>query len=210
MLFKNREAAGRKLADALAPYKGRGDVIVVALPRGGVVTGRIVADALGAPLDLVVPRKIGAQENEEYAIGAITETGEGVWNEDERRRADAAWLKRKIAEEKAEAERRLTVYRAGLPSRDLEGKTVLIVDDGIATGLTMRAAVKTVLAERPERVIVAAPVAPHDVLPKLSRQVDDVIVLEKPSVFGAIGAFYESFDQVDDATVVTLMRAKRL
>jgi predicted phosphoribosyltransferase len=209
MMFTNRRTAGEKLAERLAAYEGAEGVIVVALPRGGVDTGRAVADALGAPLDIVVPRKVGAQGNPEYAVGAITETGHAVWNEEERRRADPAYLEKTMEAEKAEAKRRLETYRAGMPPRDLRGKTVILVDDGIATGLTMRAAVETVRSEGPSRVIVAAPVAPPESVEELASLVDEVVVLEKPPLFFAIGAFYADFDQVNDDDVIRLMRSAK-
>lgn len=208
MLFKNREEAGRKLAEALEKYKGLKNVVVVALPRGGVVLGRVVADALGAPLDLVVPRKIGAPFNEEYAIGALAESGEAVWNEEERARCDAAALREIVAKERKEADRRLSLYRQGLPPRDLKGKMVLLVDDGVATGYTMRAAINTVKSEQPEKIVVAVPVGPKDTLGELKNEADDVVILHTPVLFFAIGNFYEEFPQVDDATVIALMKKK--
>ncbi len=205
-MFKDREEAGRKLAEALEKYKGLKNAVVVALPRGGVVLGRIVADALGAPLDLVVPRKIGAPFNEEYAIGALAESGEAVWNEEERVRCDAAALRHIVEKERKEAERRLNVYRKGLPPRDLKGKTVILVDDGVATGYTMRAAINTVKAERPEKIVVAVPVGPKDTLGELKREADEVVILHTPMLFFAIGGFYEVFPQVEDEAVIELMK----
>jgi len=206
MLFKNREDAANKLAAVLKKYKRQKDIIIVALPRGGVVLGRIVAETLGAPLDLVVPRKIGSEYNAEYAIGAITETGEAVWNEGERRAADPEYLKKIIRTECAESARRLKVYRKGLPARILEDKIVIIVDDGIATGLTMRAAVKSVRAANPKKIIVAVPVAPPDAVAELGKAADEVMVLDQPESLGAIGQFYEEFPQVEDGEVIKLMR----
>lgn len=205
MIFRDRQDAARKLLPKLESYRGRPDVVVIALPRGGVVLGRIVADALGAPLDIVVPRKIAAPENEEYAIGAITETGEAVWNSQERARVADAYAEEVMNKEKAEAARRLKLYRRDLPPRDLRNKTVLIVDDGIATGYTMRAAIKTVKKERPKKIIVAVPVAPPDAPGELMAEADEVIILAMPPLFGAIGAFYRSFPQVDDDAVIGLL-----
>ena len=205
-MFKDREEAGRKLAEALEKYKGLKNAVVVALPRGGVVLGRIVADALGAPLDLVVPRKIGAPFNEEYAIGALAESGEAVWNEEERARCDAEALRTIVAKERQEAGRRLSVYRKGLPPRDLKGKTVILVDDGVATGYTMRAAINTVKAGKPEKIVVAVPVGPKDTLGELKREADEVVILHTPVLFFAIGGFYEAFPQVEDEAVIELMK----
>lgn len=208
MRFLDREDGGRRLAKALEAYGGRKDVVVVALPRGGVVLGRVVADALGAPLDLVVPRKLGAPGHEEYAIGALTESGEPVWNEAERPRFDPADLDAAVEKERAEAKRRLATYRAGLPPRDLAGKTVIVVDDGIATGYTMRAALRSVRAERPAKLIAAVPVGPPDIEAALAGEADETVALTTPLEFFAIGNFYDEFAQVDDETVVRLMRAK--
>ncbi|HJV32664.1 MAG TPA: phosphoribosyltransferase family protein [Patescibacteria group bacterium] len=208
MNFRNREDAGRKLAKALETYAGREDVIVVALPRGGVVLGRVIADALEAPLDVVVPRKLGAPGHEEYAIGALTESGEAVWNEAERGRFDHVALDAVMEAERAEAKRRLEKYRAGMPPRDLAGKTVIVVDDGIATGFTMRAALRTVRAERPARVVAAVPVAPGDFKASLSNEADETVILSTPLTFVAIGNFYDEFAPVNDERVIALMHPK--
>lgn len=206
-LFANREEAGERLAAVLAEKYGRKkNAVVLALPRGGVVPGRIVADELGAPLDIVVPRKIGAKANPEYAIGAVAEDGEAVWNEAERRVEDPSYLDAEVAAQRAEARRRLATYREGLPQRDLKGKSVIIVDDGAATGLTMRAAIATVRAERPARITVALPVCPPDTVRVLAGEADDVVALRRPEPFHAIGAFYEEFSQVGDADVRRLLR----
>lgn len=206
LVFADREEAGKKLGQALERFQGQPNVLVVALPRGGVVVGRAVADVLGVPLDIVVPRKIGAPTNEEYAIGALTETGEVVWNEGERTRFDPEKLRQSVRREREEAQRRIRVYRAGLPPRDLSGKVVLLVDDGLATGLTMRAAIRSVRVEGPRRVIVAVPVAPPHTVHELVSDADEVITLQTPTLFSAIGGFYQFFPQVDDETVVTLLR----
>lgn len=208
MRFQNREDAGRKLAKALEAYAGRKDVVVVALPRGGVVLGRIIADALGAPLDLVVPRKLGAPGHEEYAIGALTESGEAVWNEAEHGRFDHVALDAVVEAERAEAKRRIEKYRAGMPARDLAGKTVIVVDDGIATGFTMRAALRTVRTEDPAAVVAAVPVAPADFKAALSNEADETVILSTPLVFVAIGNFYDEFTPVNDEQVVALMNSK--
>jgi predicted phosphoribosyltransferase len=206
MPFIDRVDAGKKLAAALAKYRKAKDAVVVALPRGGVVLGRVIADDLGLPLDIIVPRKIGAPENEEYAIGAVTESGHVVWNAAERARIDDAWAEAEVSKQKAEAARRLKVFRAGLPPRDLKGKTVLLVDDGIATGYTIRAAIETARAESPSRLVVAVPVSPPDSAEAVARMSDEFIALERPDLFLAIGAFYNDFVQVEDDEVAALMR----
>ncbi len=206
MMFKDREEAGRKLADALVRYKDAKNAVAVALPRGGVVLGRVVADALNIPLDLIVPRKIGAQYNEEYAIGAITETGEAVWNEAEKAQAEPDYLAEVMRKERKEAERRLDVYRAGLPARDLKDKTVIIVDDGVATGLTMLAAIKTARTGHPRKVVAAVPVCPPDSLKRLKAAADETVVLDSPAFFFAVGGSYDAFPQVSDDQVIALMK----
>lgn len=207
MIFHDRAAAAKELAAALVKYKGAQNTIVVALPRGGVVLGRVIADVLELPLDIVVPRKIGHPGNEEYAIGAITETGDAIWNEEEYSRIDKRDLARSIEKEQREAKRRLTLYRAGLGQRDFTGKTVLVVDDGIATGLTMFAAIKTLKTLGASDIIAAVPGGPEDTIKKLKKDktVTAVIVLEIPDSFVAVGQLYEKFDQVEDDEVITLM-----
>lgn len=207
MRFRDRQDAGERLARTLGEYRDVEGTVVVALPRGGVVLGRLVADAIGAPLDLVVPRKIGAEENEEYAIGAVTESGHIVWNEQERGKARKGYLEQVIEAEKHEAQRRLSLYREGLPERDFSGKTVIVVDDGMATGLTMRAAVATVRAGSPERIIVALPVASPDSSARLREEVDGLVILHETTFFMAVGQFYDVFDQVEDEAVIELMRS---
>lgn len=204
-MFKNRQEAGEKLAQALQEYKDATDTIVLALPRGGVVVGFEIARALNLPLDIVVPRKIGAPQNPEYAIGAITETGEAILNEEEVKNIDQVWLKRAMEEERKEALRRLAVYRAGLPA-ELQGKTVILVDDGIATGFTMRAAVASVKTRQAMKIIVAVPNGAAESVAKLRQLVDEVVCLETPALYFAVGEFYEEFSQVSDEEVIELLK----
>jgi len=208
MPFQDRRDAGNKLAEKLKRYEGKPNVIVVALPRGGVVLGRIVADALRVPLDIVVPRKIGYPGNEEYAIGALTETEDIIWNEEERSRADVAAIEKIVEREKNEAKRRLATYRAGMSGRNFYGKTIIIVDDGIATGLTMFAAIKSVRTLGAAHIIVAIPGGPADTVEKLKKEkdIDDVLVLEIPPLFFAVGGLYQEFGQVEDEEVIKLMQ----
>ncbi|NQV13731.1 MAG: phosphoribosyltransferase [Parcubacteria group bacterium] len=212
MIFRDRAEAGQKLAEALQKYEGQKDAIVLFLPRGGVVLAVEVVRALDLPMDLVVPRKIGAPLNPEYAVGAITEDGEGIFNEEvvAELGIKQKQLKEIVAQEKKEAQRRLRTYRGDRPPLDLAGQTVIIVDDGIATGLTMRAAIKSVKAKGAAKVIVAVPVAARDSLEKIKREVDEVVCLDTPRFFGAVGAFYQVFGQVEDEEVVELMKAENL
>lgn len=205
MIFKNREDAGRKLAKNLERYRGT-DAVVLALPRGGVVVGREIADALRLPLDIVVTRKIGHPLNPEYAICAVDENGTLLCNEAETALVDKKWFQEEIERQKTEASRRLGTYRGDKKPVKIKGRTVIITDDGIATGLTMRLAVKAVKARKPSRIVVAVPVAPADVVRELKQEVDELIILAPTAEFaGAVGAHYREFKQVDDDTVIRLL-----
>lgn len=205
--FENRRDAGVRLAKALARYDGE-DAVIYALPRGGVVLGAEVAKQLELPLALIIPRKIGHPENPEYAVCAVTEEGELVCNEEESSRLDPKWLKAAAKREQKEAKRRRAVYGgARLPA---SGKVAIIVDDGIATGLTVRAAIRTLRRELPSEVIVAAPIAPREVVEYLRKEADDVIVLDDTEPFlGAIGAYYQSFPQVTDEEVIRILASQQ-
>ena len=204
-MFKDRNDAGRQLAEKLAQYRGQ-DAAVLALPRGGVVVGREIAKTLGLPLDIVVTRKIGHPNNPEYAIGAVDNMGATILNDAEAATVNQAWLADEIKREIQEAMRRVKEYRGNRKPIVISGKTALIVDDGIATGLTMRLAVRSVMAQNPARTVVAVPVAPVETINDLRREADEVIVLEPPEKFlGAVGAHYIEFEQVGDDTVIRLL-----
>jgi len=205
-IFKDRTEAGGKLAEVLGEFKDT-NAVVLALPRGGVAVGAEVAHALGLPLDIIVTRKIGAPGNEEYAIGAIDIEGNGVWNEVEKAQVDKAWLEKKVAEEKTEAERRWKEYRGTRGQLDLAGKTAVIIDDGIATGMTMQAAVRYAKKLGAKRVVVAVPVAPPSSL-EVIKQEAEVHALKAPGLFFAVGQFYEDFPQVSDKEVIALLSPK--
>lgn len=206
MKFKDRRDAGRKLAARLAEFKGREDVRLFALPRGGAVIGAEISQALGLPLDLIVTRKIGAPENEEYALGAMAETGEIVWNEAERGAHDQDAVDRIVAKEHAEAERRAKTYRGGRPLPDLRGKTALIVDDGLATGYTMRAAVAAAKHQHADKILVAIPHGAHDSIKALRKDVDEVIALTEPRLYFSVGGQYGVFEQTEDEEVLSIMK----
>lgn len=201
-MFIDRVDAGRKLAAALT---GRvpADAIVLAVPRGGVVVGAEVARQLGLELDLVVVRKIGAPGNPEYAIGAVDEDGNVIGGHTVY--ADESYVTRAAAEGRSEIVRRLRAYRGGRPAPRIAGRTVLVTDDGIATGMTLRAAVESLRRRGAERIIVAAPVASPPAVREIGRVADEVVVLEAPPDFYAVGQFYRDFDQTSDAEVVRLL-----
>jgi len=210
MRFRDRADAGKQLAQALKKYQ-RQDGVVYALPRGGVVLGAIVARALDMPLDLLIPRKIGHPLQPEYAICAIVENGELVCNQQEVARVDPSWFEQVVAAERHEARRRRESYLGGREPAPVEGKTAIVVDDGIATGLTMEVAIRDVKRRQPAHLVVAVPVAPPDTVERLSREVDDFIVLDRARYFlGAIGAYYDRFDQVTDEEVIALLRSAAL
>lgn len=200
--FKDRSDAAKQLAARLGRYAGEGTV-VLALPRGGVVLGVEIAKALGTALDLVIARKIGAPFNEEYAIAAVAEDGDAVLT-DQAKAGDAAWFEEESRRQMGEARRRRVAYLGNRPRPSLAGKTALVVDDGIATGLTMRVALKEIAHRGPARVVIAVPVAPTDVAEELRGEVDEVVAL-RDLEFGSIGASYEEFGQVSDAEVTAMM-----
>lgn len=208
MIFKNRQAAGKLLATKLEKFFNKPNTVILGLPRGGVVVAAEVARALNLPLDIVVPRKIGAPENPEYAIGAITEHGESVWNQAEVKRIDRQWLEQKIKAEQAEAERRRKTYRGDSKPLNLIGKTVILVDDGIATGLTMKVAALSVKSQGAKFIIIAAPVGAPDSVDELKSEVQEIYILDQPTFFGAVGAFYEEFKEVSDGEVIEMMKTQ--
>ena len=207
MRFNDRADAGRQLAQQLLQYKDSPDVMVIALPRGGVVTGFEIAHTLGVPLDIVVPRKIGAPGQPELAVGALTEEGEPLLNELLMKKLGISTIDilSTIQEERKEAQRRLRLYRGDRKPLNLKDKTVILVDDGIATGSTMRAAIATVRVRGAKKIIVAVPVSSPEILNEIGQEVDSVICLHTPEVFWGVGAFYDRFAQTEDETVVELI-----
>ena len=206
-MFVDRTDAGKKLARALVAYKGR-DAVVYALPRGGVVLGVEVARFLEAPLDLIVVRKIGHPFQPEYAIGAVAEDGYVLRTRDEIGAVDEGWFNRATASQLKEAQRRRRVFLQGRGPVEVKDKTAIIVDDGLATGLTMLAAIYEIRKRHPRTIVVAVPVAAADTATNLRSEVDDLVVLYVPEGwFGAISVFYQRFEQVSDDEVVALMRS---
>jgi putative phosphoribosyl transferase len=205
--FRDRTEAGRHLAELLRDHAGRDDVVVLALPRGGVPVGYEVARALGAPLDVFVVRKVGVPGREELAMGAIATGGVVIVDEDLVRRIGIGEgpIRQVIDAELRELERRETAYRAGRGPPELEGKTVILVDDGLATGASMRAAALAVRRYNPERVVVAVPVAAEHTCDEFRTDVDEVVCAVTPSPFHAVGLWYEDFSQTSDAEVRELL-----
>ena len=205
IMFKNIEDAGRQLSDKLKQYRGT-DTVVLALPRGGVVVGHEISQALDLPLDIVVTRKIGHPSNPEYAICAVDEKGTLLCDEAERKMISESWLKEEVERQKKEAKRRLHLYRGNKKPIKIKGKNVILTDDGVATGLTMQLAILAIKAQKPQRVIVAVPVAPSEVVGDLKKKTDELIVLMPPKEFaGAVGAHFQEFGQIEDEEVVQLL-----
>jgi len=211
MIFRDRRQAGRALGEALARYAGRPDVIVLALPRGGVPVGFEVARSIGAPLDVFLVRKLGFPGNEEFAMGAIASGGVRVIDDALVRRVgtSAAAVERVVEQEERELRRREYAYRERRPAADLAGRTAILVDDGLATGSSMRAAVKAARAGGARRVVVAAPVGPADTVRELARLADETVCLSTPEPFLAVGRFYQDFEQTGDREVVELLEDAR-
>jgi predicted phosphoribosyltransferase len=209
--FRDRTQAGRMLAERLSKrYAGRDDVVVLALPRGGVPVGYEIARALGAPLDVLVVRKLGLPQQPELAMGAIATGGVRVLNDEIARLVDAQTLERVAEREGQELERRERAFRGDRPAAAVRGRTVILVDDGVATGSTMRAAIGSLLQRGIERLVVAVPTAPPQTIEALEDEVDEVVCLMMPEPFLAIGRWYEDFAQLSDAEVKSLLdRATR-
>src|SRR5213080_1396825 len=205
--FANRTEGGRLLAEKLEKYAGLDDVIVLGLPRGGVPVAYEVAKRLRAPLDVFIVRKLGVPGFEELAAGAIASGGVRVLNEDVMRAipyADVA-IQAVTAKETAEMQRREQTYREGRPSPELRDRIVILVDDGLATGATMRAAVKALRQSGAARVVVAVPVGPPDTCHELEEEADETICLSTPEFFQAVGQYYEDFSQTSDEDVRELL-----
>jgi putative phosphoribosyl transferase len=210
-IFKDRRDAGLELASSLKDYKDREGVIVLALPRGGVVTGYEIASYLHCPLDVIIIRKLGFPGQPELAIGAVSETGAVFLNESIISSGDVSreYINSEISHKKAEIERRVNLYRKGEGIPDLKGKIVILVDDGVATGATIKAAISTLKVEGIAKLIAALPVAPPETAGKLRQMVDEFICLETPYYFMAVGSFYQEFSQVSDEEVVEILEKSR-
>jgi putative phosphoribosyl transferase len=207
-VYADRVEAGRELGAALQGYRGD-SVLVLGVPRGGVVVAAEVARALEAPLDVVIARKIGAPSQPELAIGAVV-SGDSLRLLDHQTirylHVPAEYIEQETARQLEEIRRRLDYYRQGRPTPDILGKTVIVIDDGIATGYTIRAALAGLRRLGPGRLVVAVPVAPPSTCADLERIADDVVCLQTPDPFLAVGAWYENFDQTSDEEVAGLLQ----
>jgi len=206
-LFKDRRDAGKQLAQELLAYAGRSDVIVLALPRGGVPVAYEVARALNAPLDIFIVRKLGLPGHEELAIGAIASGGIRVLNHDivEALKIPQTMIDTVTRQELHELERRERAYRGDRPPPDIRGRTVILIDDGLATGASMRAAVAALRAQNPARIVVAVPTAAPETCAAFESEVDEVICAMTPEPFYGVGRWYEDFSQTTDEEVRTLI-----
>lgn len=207
LIFRDRADAGRRLAEELRGYAGRDDVVVLALPRGGVPVGRRIADALGAPLDVLLVRKLGAPFQPELALGAVATGGIRILNQEllGQVRVPDEEMEEVTARERAELERREQAYRGDREPLPVEGRTVILVDDGVATGSTLRAAIRCLRERAPARIVAAVPVAPAESAASLAEEVDELVCVLTPASFFGISQWYERFPQLSDDEVRELL-----
>ncbi len=208
MVFQDRREAGRILAKELSSFKGQDDVIILGIPRGGVVVGREIAQALNVPLDVYITRKIGAPHNPELAIGAVASDGTLILDYQLAKRLGVSqdYIDAESERQRREIERRITEYRGKLPAPELKGKVVILADDGVATGATTLASIRAIRTQEPDQLILAVPVGPRDTIESLKREVDRLFCLHAPEIFWAVGAFYSIFDQTSDEEVKALLQ----
>lgn len=208
MQFIDRQDAGKQLAKQLEAYANRPDAIILALPRGGVPVAVEVAKALQLPLDVWIVRKLGTPQHEEMAMGAIASGDIRVMNQQlvhELNISEAA-IAQVVNTEKKELERREQLYRHNRPRPELGGKTVLLIDDGLATGATMSAAAISIQQKKPARLVIAVPVASYEACTEIRKMVDEVVCVLTPRPFGAVGNWYQNFPQTSDQEVQTLLQ----
>jgi len=204
-VFKNRVQAGQFLAEKLKHLKGE-DLVVLAIPRGGVMVGAEIAKVLNCPLDIIVTKKIGAPGNPELAVGAMGSDGSIVWDKSLLARLSLSISD--LAPQVQSAKLKVKSYSAKfkVKEKNLKNKTVILTDDGIATGATVEAAIQVIKNQEPKRLIVAMPVAPPDSIKRLKKIVDEVVCLSTPALFWAVGQFYQEFEQVEDKEVIKMLR----
>lgn len=211
-MFADRRDAGLQLAEKLKHYKSCKGVLILALPRGGAVTGFEIARVIGAPLDVLIVRKIGFPGQLELAVGAVSETGTIVLNQHIISDGEVSqkYIEDEIAAQKKEIDRRMRLYRGGRRLEKVEGKTIILVDDGVATGATMKAGIATLREEKIEKLIVAVAVSPLETADELRNMADEFICLYTPSDFMAVGNYYRDFSQVTDEEVAEILRESRV
>lgn len=200
-MFRDRVEAGRLLAEHLLKYKHRKDAIILAIPRGGIIVGRELSRRLGLPLDVVVIKKIGYPGNEEFAIGAAG-PDDHYLNGEVTRDIDPDYVREQVRAKQREARARYRMLRGKRPAEPLKGRTVILVDDGIATGATVIMGIQMIRKQSPQAIVVAVPVAPPDTVTRLKGAADEVVAVEQPDDFMAIGQFYRDFTQVSDEEAV--------
>jgi len=208
MRFRDRTAAGQELAKALRDLQGRNDLLVLGIPRGGVVVASQVAHALNAPLDVCLTHKLGAPDNPELAIGAMAESGQVVLDQDliEELWVPTRYVEAETEHQRKELARRARLYRGNQPPPQILNRTVIVIDDGLATGSTMMAALQALDGQAPVSLIAAIPVAPPEAIHRLAPLANRVECLYSPHPFWAVGAFYDRFDQVSDDEVIELLK----
>jgi len=207
MLFSDRSEAGGRLAARLEIYRDR-EPLILAVPRGGVAVAGPIREVIGGELDLIITRKIGAPHQRELAIGATSGDGFVMLNDELISRIGIFpdYVKKAAAKEQAEIARRLKLYRGDRPLPKIEGRLVIVVDDGVATGYTMLAALRSLREQKPAELALAVPVGPPETFERLKKEVEALVYLEAPVDFAAVGQFYRSFDQVSDDEVITLLQ----
>lgn len=212
MIYKDRKDAGGKLAEKLGHYRDKADVVVLGLPRGGVPVACEIAKGLHCPINILIVRKIGMPGNPELAAGAICETGTVVFNDDVIKiyGVSKEYLERETIRQKREIIRRIQLYREGKGISSLAGKTVILVDDGVATGATIKAAIATLANERIARLVVALPVASQEAEEELETMVDELLCLQAPAGFMAVGNYYYDFKQVADEEVIAMLKESKV
>ena len=207
--FKNRSEAAKQLAKLLIKFKDT-NAVVLGIPRGGAITANIIAKELSLPFGIVIVRKIGHPNNPEYGIAAISESGMLVKNKKEAESIDRTWFVKEAEKQLLETKKRRIKYGGKRPQIRIEGKTVILIDDGLATGLTMAAAIKEVKLAKPKRIVIAIPISSRDTVNKLKEEVDEIIACSTPLLFeGAVGAYYEDFPQIEDKEVIEIMSKNR-
>lgn len=206
MLFQDRTEAGQMLAERLKKYQNDQSAMILAVPRGGIVTGKQIADVLHLPLDVIVTKKIGCPGNPEFAIGSVAPDGTVLTNPDYQLFADEDYIKEEAERLKEEIQKKLKNLRGDRPLPELKDKNIILTDDGIATGFTMKAAIEYLRKKEVKKIILAVPVAPPESVEELRPLVDELIVLDTPAWFGAVGQFYQNFAQVEDEEVQKLLQ----